>query len=543
VVPGFPSRRAIAELALGFCFALLVTNSALAKPVRSLKPIEVKGSELATVTISNLVVKADAVDDILIVKEKYVVMFLEEMRRLGYRAVGRENLAMNQDRSEDAAFVLGGTMTEVDCADEQRLTCGVSIEWQLMDRKSSAIVYRVTARYEEMNLRDLERTSAGDRLLMGGLRALLARPKFVEALKTGASTAPATPGGLGMTGFATGQVRACPTHELNMPKQSNDALRATVLLKVAGGVGSGVIVSPDGLILTAAHVVSTDDVTVLFKSGEERPATVLRVNEAKDVALIQLKDSHADTPCLTLRTRAPDTGEDVFALGAPGGEKLSFSVARGIVSGRRTLDGNDFLQTDASVSPGNSGGPLVDAKGQVVAIMSWKVTGNATEGLSFGVPSVAALAALGLEFGEQTGSLLVKRDLAVATVAASGVVDQADPPWFYVGDKAPGKTPGWVGQVRGWGWTAAVVGGVTVGTTALLGMSNASPTGFRTARTWNTVGWGLTAVGAGMVVTSYVFGGGKTLPATGQRAPRMRLAARLGSEEMGPASLSISGAF
>jgi hypothetical protein len=295
--------------------------------------------------------------------------------------------------------------------------------------------------------------------------------------------------------------------------------------------------------LTAAHVVRSDDVTVLFKSGEERPARVLRVNDAKDMALIQLKDSHVDTPCLTLRTRAPDTGEDVFALGAPGGEKLSFSVARGIVSGRRTLDGNDFIQTDASVSPGNSGGPLVDAKGQVVAIMSWKVTGNATEGLSFGVPSVAALSALGLQFGEQTGSLLVKRDLAIAPIAATGVVDQPDPPWFYVGDKAPGKTPGWVGQVRGWGWTAAALGGITVGTTALLGMNDPSPPGFRTLRTWNTVGWGLTALGAGMVVTSYVFGGGKTLPATGQRGPRVRLAAAVGSPEMGPASVSLSGAF
>jgi len=135
---------------LGCCAALLATSPALAQPVRAVQPLQVNRAELGSVTISSLVLKAETIEDILIVKEKYVVMFLEEMRRLGYPAVGRENIALNQDKSEEAAFVLGGTMTAIDCADERKLTCGVSIDWQLLDRRSNAIVYQVTSSYEEI---------------------------------------------------------------------------------------------------------------------------------------------------------------------------------------------------------------------------------------------------------------------------------------------------------------------------------------------------------------------------------------------------------
>ncbi|WP_437903538.1 serine protease [Sorangium sp. So ce327] len=523
----------------GVSALLLAPRFAEAKSVRPVEPIKVNGSELGTVTISNVVVKAPNLDDVLIVKEKFLVMFLEEMRELGYRALGRENLALNQDRSSEAAFLLAGTLTAADCSDERGLTCGITIKWELLHRSSNTVVYQMTSNHEEMEMRELDRAAAGNALLLGSLRSLLARPMFVQALR-GSDTpaeAPAAPE------FPPGEMRGCPARTLVMPKMSEDVLNATALVKLNDGVGSAVVISPDGLLLTAAHVATTPEVVVRFRDGKELPATVMRVNEQSDVALLQLKDRSRETPCLTLRMPSPSTGDDVFALGAPGGERLSFSVTRGIVSGQRSFDGSSLIQTDTSISPGNSGGPLVDDKGQVVAIMTFKATGKGIEGLGFGVPSAIALSSLGLSFGETTGALKVERKTATASggPALSVAADKPDPPWFYVGEDAPGKTPGWVGKTNGWGWVAFVAGGVTVGTTALIG---STPSNFGTLRTWNTVGWAVTGLGAGMVLSSYVFAPNKKPPATGGRStPGRTFVAGVGAPGIGLTSLSIMGTF
>ena len=91
----------------------------------------------------------------------------------------------------------------------------------------------------------------------------------------------------------------------------------------------------------------------------------------------------------------PERGTDLFAVGHPLGEGLSFSVSRGIVSGFREMDGVRFIQTDASLNPGNSGGPLLDMNGHLVAIVVWKAVGADLEGLGFGVPIQDALSAVG----------------------------------------------------------------------------------------------------------------------------------------------------
>ena len=536
------NKRVGAAAGLALLAVGLMGSVAQAKPVREHAPLKVNGAELGTVTISQLVISAPELDEIMIVKDKYVVMFLDEMRKQGFRALGRESVALNQDKSDEADFLLGGTMTSVDCNDEQRFTCGVSIDWQLLDRRSNVIVYQVTSRHEEMGLSDLEKSEVGNRLLLGGLRSLLSRQKFVDSLKSsgGGADGPA----VSAPRFPSGQVRACPARTLNLPKQSDEALKATAVVKVNGGVGSAVVISPDGLLLTAAHVATTDNVIVRFKDGKEHPASVLRIDERSDVALLQLKDGTRDTPCLSLRTDTPSTGEDVFALGAPGGERLSFSVTRGIVSGIRNMDGLDFIQTDTSISPGNSGGPLVDAKGQVVAILSWKMMGGGSEGLGFGVPSANAISALSLTFGDSTGSLATPRQTGKATAAAAGFVDAADPVWFYVGKDAPGRTPAWVGRTRGWGYVVLSLGAATVTLTSLMNSEYTTPGGFRSLRTWNTVGWAVGGLGIGMVVSSYLFSPSLKPPTSAKRAPvGRRFSAGIGAPGIGLTSVGVMGTF
>ncbi|HUN92916.1 MAG TPA: Do family serine endopeptidase [Burkholderiaceae bacterium] len=160
------------------------------------------------------------------------------------------------------------------------------------------------------------------------------------------------------------------------------------------GLGSGFIVTPDGLIMTNAHVVrDARDVTVKLADRREFTAKVLGSDPVTDVAILKI-DAH-DLP--TVRIGDPSAlqvGDNVLAIGAPFG--FDESATAGIVSAKgRSLPGDSvvpFIQTDAAVNPGNSGGPLFDANGNVVGINAqiYSQTGG-YQGLSFAIPIDVAL--------------------------------------------------------------------------------------------------------------------------------------------------------
>ena len=160
------------------------------------------------------------------------------------------------------------------------------------------------------------------------------------------------------------------------------------------GQGSGFIVSPDGLILTNAHVVrDAKEVTVRLADRREFAAKVLGSDAATDIAVLRI--SATGLPTVRLGdAKSLMVGDPVLAIGAPFG--LEQSATAGIVSAKgRSLPGEavvPFIQTDAAVNPGNSGGPLFDSAGQVVGINSqiYSRTGG-YQGLSFAIPIDIAL--------------------------------------------------------------------------------------------------------------------------------------------------------
>jgi len=162
-----------------------------------------------------------------------------------------------------------------------------------------------------------------------------------------------------------------------------------------GGLGSGFIISGDGYILTNAHVIADfDDVTVkLADSKREFKAKVIGVDKRTDVALIKVEAK--DLPTVTLGTSAElQPGQWVAAIGSPFG--FANTITAGIVSatGRSLPDETyvPFIQTDVAVNPGNSGGPLINLKGEVVGINSliYSRTGGYM-GVSFAIPIEVAL--------------------------------------------------------------------------------------------------------------------------------------------------------
>jgi serine protease Do len=160
------------------------------------------------------------------------------------------------------------------------------------------------------------------------------------------------------------------------------------------GMGSGFIISADGLILTNAHVVSSaKEVTVKLTDKREYQAQVIGVDRPTDVALLRIDANNLPTVRIG-RAEGLKVGEWVTAIGSPYG--FENTVTSGIVSAKwRSLpDGAyvPFIQTDVAVNPGNSGGPLFNMRGEVVGINSqiYSRTGG-YQGLSFAIPIEIAI--------------------------------------------------------------------------------------------------------------------------------------------------------
>jgi len=160
--------------------------------------------------------------------------------------------------------------------------------------------------------------------------------------------------------------------------------------RVKEGLGSGVIISSDGQILTNAHVVNkADQVTVALKDGRTLDGKVLGTDPLTDIAVIDIDAENLPTVSLG-NSENVKPGQWAIAIGNPLG--LNETVTVGVISatGRPSSAIGvsdkrvDFIQTDAAINPGNSGGPLLNARGEVIAINT-AIIGQA-EGLGFAVP-------------------------------------------------------------------------------------------------------------------------------------------------------------
>jgi S1-C subfamily serine protease len=156
-------------------------------------------------------------------------------------------------------------------------------------------------------------------------------------------------------------------------------------------LGSGVIVSPEGHILTNWHVVqNASRVDVQLSDGRTMPAKFLGADQEVDLAVLKI-DAAGLHPLAFADSNRVRVGQIVFAVGNPLG--LQETVTQGIVSGkgRRAVSGltTDFFQTDAAINKGNSGGPLVNVKGEIIGISNAVLVGSA--GISFAIPSNVAM--------------------------------------------------------------------------------------------------------------------------------------------------------
>jgi Do/DeqQ family serine protease len=157
-------------------------------------------------------------------------------------------------------------------------------------------------------------------------------------------------------------------------------------------LGSGVLISPDGYVVTNNHVVQSRnaEITVAFGDKHELPAKIIGTDPATDIALVKVSQA-TQTAVAWGDSSALKVGQWVLAIGSP--YQLSQTVTSGIVSalGRTNIgfsEYEDFIQTDASINPGNSGGALINMRGELIGINTGIVSeSRASAGVGFAIPS------------------------------------------------------------------------------------------------------------------------------------------------------------
>lgn len=164
--------------------------------------------------------------------------------------------------------------------------------------------------------------------------------------------------------------------------------------QIAEGIGSGMILNEEGYVLTNQHVIDgAKDVKVIFNNGKEVQAKVVNSDASHDIAIVKITEDVKMPGVVELGNSSTlQVGETAVAIGNPLGKEFLGSVTSGIVSAvNRKLGDKDisYIQTDAAINSGNSGGPLVNSQGQVIGINTAKIDRNgavSVDGMGFAIP-------------------------------------------------------------------------------------------------------------------------------------------------------------
>jgi S1-C subfamily serine protease len=277
-----------------------------------------------------------------------------------------------------------------------RGSLSMTVQWQVYDPAAR----RLVGKFETHATGQTSQATTGglDALFLAAFRAnardLMSDPGFQKILKApaGAASGAAAAGGLD-----TAQTIAFAPASASAPKTPPQAVQSVVLVQTGDGHGSGFLISPQGYVLTNHHVVGSSRVVrVRWADGTEGPAQVVRVNRERDIALLKVEPP-TPAAALAVRVNVPAQGETVFAIGAPLDPSLQGTLTRGVVSANRVVGSLPFIQSDVAITHGNSGGPLLNERGEVVGVSELGYLENgASVSLNMFIPIGDALRALSM---------------------------------------------------------------------------------------------------------------------------------------------------
>lgn len=353
--------------------------------------------------------------------EDFVLKAYDILGNAGFNTVQREgNQLFSSEKRvrRTPRFVVAGKITDMwldirvngaysySYNSDMRMT----IEWQVLDRSSNKVIIKESTSAREMStIKGSPNMVPVMDLFAEVLYKFLGSGKLYEAVKAAGSTSTvaAAPDEVGGAEDEEETVASTTLKPVTLPKfESNPemiqfATQACVTVSTDAGHGSGVIVSDDGLVITAAHVIEgVNRLAVIFSNGVELEAKVLVQDDRYDVALLKVPGSKYKALPMG-KGLTVGLGEEAITIGTPTDIELGQSISKGIISGKRKHEDILYIQTDVAVSPGNSGGPLMNTKGQIIGIIQRKLIGDGIEGVGFALPIETAMKQLGLQVAEE----------------------------------------------------------------------------------------------------------------------------------------------
>lgn len=289
--------------------------------------------------------------------------------------------------SSAADYVLSGEITHyvIDRKGTPGYRISLAIKWSLRDLASNTVIYTaITGGYSNARIRMSEKSAF--RLALEDAIGGVITDETIRQLMYGSANA-----AYGSHVSSEISIPAVPASS-GVESAIERAIAASVTIKTKEGHGSGFLISADGYILTSFHVIrDSSDLQAVFQNELSLPLHVVSYDPKMDVALCKIpgkgyKPLELDTAAIVKKV-----GRDVVAVGTPKDLVLGQTVTKGIVSGIRKIEDNLYIQTDATLNAGNSGGLLMNANGGVIGIVCAKVKGEGVEGLGFAVPIGQAL--------------------------------------------------------------------------------------------------------------------------------------------------------
>lgn len=316
-------------------------------------------------------------------------VFASELKSAGFKPdVDPANLFADQSAGADlqvGAMVKGADVSVCEGMLSTSGKVSLDVDWQIYSSLRREVVATIPTHVDiRQQIKSKAARNIAQEAFAASVRSLLSDDRFRTlvtsadpSLAGSASTAPAAP--IVLAGASPQAIRIA------------DAAGSVVAIFAGSSLGSGVLVSGDGHFLTAQHVVGdATTVKIRWSDGFESTAQVVRRDKRRDVALLK-GDARGRTP-LAVDRKAGEQGSQVYAIGTPLDPKLQNTVTRGIISGRRIMDGFSFLQSDVAVTHGNSGGPLLNERGAVIGLadLVFRPDGQ-NESLNFFIPVGDAL--------------------------------------------------------------------------------------------------------------------------------------------------------
>lgn len=367
-------------------------------------------------------------------------VFVQTMESAGYDTVGQLSADFEEEYEVDilrSEYKISGKIIEADidaCSEQDNLlfmrgSAGyrgklyVKIEWAVYDNLNRSVAYRtVTQGYADRRKANID----GLTLIMNEAFAMAAHnlgadKNFHDLVFFGKKPQ------VSLSPQASQPERARlfdpreevvidnpPLHTISITQTIEHGRHVGVLVQAGVSHGSGFFITQQGHILTNAHVVGNAQRVRIDTAdkGEHFTAEVLRIDRARDVALLKAESlPKGFTPVtLPLRTQWPRISEDIYALGAPSNRRMQDTLSKGIVSAHRKnfkVFGAkmDFIQGDVQTIGGNSGGPLLDAHGNIVGLCvagMYQLSGESDSGLNLFIPIGDALEHLDINLTNKT---------------------------------------------------------------------------------------------------------------------------------------------